>query len=169
MKYIKQITKTDWSRGEILPLTHSKQVAGNCKMLHQKRKRTIKRNKKRKDKKNHHQNKWGGKNIEHCVHQLVNAPMFSNTVWLNHEWRCGGKRYRGMVAGKREERFKRKESSEHNWTFLCFLFLSGLEGGERQDLGHMVIIPSEIPSVTPTPHPIAIPSLLSKPSLALSA
>ena len=52
----------------------------------------------------------------------------------------------------REERLKRKSGSEHNWTLLCFLPLFGLEGGVRQDLGHMVIIPSEIPSVTP-PHP----------------
>lgn len=44
---------------------------------------------------------------------------------------------------------KRKASSKHNWTFLCFLFLCGLEGRVRQDLGHMVIIPSEIPLLSP--------------------
>lgn len=66
---------------------------------------------------------------------------------------------------REKERLKRKGSSEHNWTFLCvFSFLSGLEEGVRQDLGHMVIIPSEIPSATPT-----VPSLFSKPSPALSA
>lgn len=74
----------------------------------------------------------------------------------------------GWWLEREEKGLKERKVQNIIGLFSVFCFLSGLEGGERQDLGHMVIIPSEIPSVTPTP-PIPIPSLLSKPSLALSA
>lgn len=47
------------------------------------------------------------------------------------------------------ERITREESLEHNWIYLCVLFLPGLEEGVRRDLGHQITIPPESLSVTP--------------------